>query len=80
MPNQYSLFDTGLAAVIIEAHRNGFTVKSDFARSQADYVGMAASLGLISTKVFANLYSRDWRPTVDGLRFLQALDVEMEDE
>ena len=69
--------DTGLARVIVEAHRCGFSVKSNYARENADYVAMASSMCLISTHIFGNVYGRIWRPTVDGLSFLQAFDVEL---
>ena len=74
---KHTLIDIGLAKVIIEAHRHGFSVQSDFARKQADYVAMAASMDLISTRIFGNAYGRIWRPTVGGLTFLQAIDVEL---
>lgn len=42
---------------------------------------MAASLGYISTKVHNNVYSRDWRPSVKGLSWLEMQDVDiLEDE
>ena len=40
-----------LATVVNEAWQRGFTVKSGFARSYAELVGMAASLQLISTRI-----------------------------
>ncbi len=70
--------DDGLCSVILEAHIRGFTVQSDFARKHADYVAMAASMGLISTRVHLNVFSREWRPTVGGLRWLNELDLEQE--
>jgi len=76
-----SPIDTNLARIVIEAHRHGFSVQSDFARRNADYVGMAASMGLVSTRIVGNAYGRQWRPTVEGLTFLQVVDVELiEDE
>jgi hypothetical protein len=63
--------DQGLCDVILEAHRKGFTVQSDYARMNADYLAMAASMGLVSTRVYGNVFSREWRPTVTGLGFLQ---------
>jgi len=71
--------DRKLCEVIIEAYRKGFTVQSDFARTQADYIAMAASLGLLSTRVYGNVYSREWRPTIKGLSFVnQALNLDLE--
>jgi hypothetical protein len=37
----------------------------------ADYVAMASSLGLISTRVYGNVFSREFRPTMKGLGFLE---------
>lgn len=77
--NELSEIDNGLVEVIIEAHQRGFSVKCDFARSNADYVAMAASMGLISTRLYGNIYSREWRPTVDGLAFVDSMDLEDEE-
>jgi hypothetical protein len=62
--------DKGLLQVVLEAHRYGFTVKSDFARKHAEYIAMAATLGLISTRLFGDVYSSEWRPTPRGLALL----------
>lgn len=70
-----------MADVVLEAYRRGYTVQSDFARSHADYIGMAASLGLISTRVYGNVFSREWRPTIKGLEWLEdVFKIELEDE
>lgn len=71
-----SEIDNGLVDVIIEAYKRGFSVKSDFARLNADYVAMAASMGLVSTRLHSNFYSREWRPTVEGLMFVERLQLE----
>ena len=67
--------DRDLAHVVLEAHRRGYTVSSDYARSHAPYVAMASSLGLITTRVHRNVYSSEWRPTVKGLSLLNELDL-----
>jgi len=72
-----SSIDSNLARIVIEAHRHGFSVQSDFARRNADYVAMAASMGLVSTRIVGNAFGRMWRPTVEGMTFLQAIDVEL---
>lgn len=73
--------DRKMADVVLEAYRRGYTVQSDFARSHADYIGMAASLGLISTRIYGNVFSREWRPTVKGLEWLEdVFKIELEDE
>lgn len=79
--DQLSSIDRQLCNTIIEAYRRGFTVQSDYARQHADYVAMAASLGLLSTRLYGNIYSREWRPTVKGLSFVnQALNLDLEAE
>lgn len=76
-----SLIDQKLFEVVLEAYKRGFSVSSDYARYAAEHIAMAASLGFISTKVHNNVYSRDWRPTVKGLTWLEAQDVKVtEDE
>lgn len=73
--------DKRLAEVILEAYRRGFTVQSDYARTHADYIAMAASIGLVSTRLYGNVYSREWRPTVKGLAWLEdTFGIELEDD
>lgn len=72
--------DRLMADVVTEAYRRGYTVKSDYARKQADYIGMAASMGLISTRLYGNVFSSEWRPTVRGLEWLEDnFDIILED-
>lgn len=59
-----------LVSVIEEAHLRGFTVKSGFARANAELIGMAASLQLLTTRISKNLYGNEWNVTVKGLRWL----------
>jgi hypothetical protein len=47
--------------------------KSDFAREYADLMAMAASDGLITTKLATGLYQRIWVLTPKGLSYLYAL-------
>lgn len=47
------------------------TTKSDFAREWADYLAMAASMNLITTKVACDIYSRHWQITGAGLMLLE---------
>lgn len=47
------------------------TTKSDFARENADYIAMAASMGLISTRIMSNVYGRQWQVTAKGLDALE---------
>lgn len=71
--------DSGLTKVVLEAYQSAYSVQSDFARREAEFVAMAASLGLITTKVHQNVFSRHWRPTIKGLMFLGSLKL-TEDE
>lgn len=65
--------ETRLASVVMMAHLQPFRTKSDFAREQADYVAIAASIGLISVALGAFTFNREWRVTSKGLRYLQNL-------
>ena len=60
-----------IVTVVIEAHTRGISIQSNFARDCAEYVAMAASMGLISTRIFGNVYGRLWLPTVEGLKLLE---------
>ena len=74
--------DKKLAEVVLEAYRKGFTVQSDYARSGADFIAMASSIGLISTRLHSNVYSREWRPTIKGLEWLEdtfGIEIETDD-
>lgn len=59
-----------LITLLDEAWKNGFTVQSGIARSQAEAVAMAASLQLITTRVNRDVFSREWQITAKGLRWL----------
>lgn len=74
-----SSLDVGLSNVVLEAHKSAFSVQSDFARKEAELVAMAASLGLITTRVHRNIFSRHWRVTVKGLMFLETHEMLTED-
>lgn len=74
-----SLLDKKLASVVLEAHKSTYSVQSDFARKEAELVAMAASLGLITTRVHRNIFSRHWRTTVKGLMFLETHEMLTED-
>ncbi len=69
------LIENSLVKVVLEAYTQSFKVQSDFARTEAEYVAMAASLGLITTRVHRDVFSRHWRPTVKGLMFLESLKL-----
>lgn len=48
----------------------GFRTKSNFAREFADEVAIAASLGLISTKIGKDKFDRTWHITRKGLDYI----------
>lgn len=48
----------------------GFRTKSNFAREFADEVAIAASLGLISTKIGKDQFDKTWHITRKGMDYL----------
>jgi len=62
----------GVLAVLKGAWRSGFTTKSDFAREHADYVAMAACLGLITTRITLDVWGREWQISAKGLHMLES--------
>lgn len=56
--------------VLKKAWLQGFRTKSNFAREYADEVAVAASLGLISTKIGKDKFDRTWHITRKGLDFI----------
>jgi hypothetical protein len=46
------------------------TVSSNFARTNALYIGMAASMQLITTRVASGVYRGAWNATPKGLAWL----------
>ena len=66
--------------MVLQAHLRGLALQSDFTRTNVALVAMAASMGLISTRIFGDLYGREWHPTVAGLEFIEAFPVTQHDE
>lgn len=64
---------TEVHAIVTKAFMQGFSTKSDFARENADWVAMAACLGLISTSVPNRGFGRTWRVTESGLRMIKEM-------
>lgn len=62
-----------LTALLAYARWTPFKTKSDFARKHADIIAMAASDGLITTRIATGLYGRSWGVTVAGLKHLENL-------
>ena len=65
------LIDRNLHKVLETVWTSDVTTKSDFAREWADYIAMAASMSLITTKVACDIYSRHWQITGAGLMLLE---------
>jgi hypothetical protein len=53
--------------VMEKAWLQGFRTKSNFARIYADEIAIAASLGLISTKIGKDRFDKTWHITRKGL-------------
>lgn len=67
-----------LVDIILETRTRRVSVSGDFARANAEMIAMAASMGLITTRIHMDIYGRDWVPAIAGLEFLD--DVELETE
>ena len=62
--------DEDLYTTVLEAWHGGFSLASDFAREYKEHVGIAASLGLISTRMPDGSYGRLCLSTEKGVRFI----------
>lgn len=60
-----------LKQVLQEAWEHGFMTKSNFAREFADFVAMAASMNLITTRINSQVYGKQWQITSKGLYALE---------
>ena len=56
---------------IEKARASPFTTKSEFARIAANEVALAASEGLISTRLDNGVFCNKWMITQEGLQFLE---------
>jgi len=63
-----------LYVVLDRAWRQPFTLKSDFARTGAFHVALAASEGFISTKVDVETWGKRWLITEVGMEVKGELD------
>ena len=59
-----------ITVVLKRAWLIGFRTKSNFAREFADEVAIAASLGLISTKIGKDHFDKTWHITRKGMDYL----------
>jgi hypothetical protein len=57
--------------VLKKAWLQGFKTKSNYARLRANEVAIAASLGLITTKIGKDNFDRTWHVTRKGLSLLK---------
>ena len=69
-----------LAYTVREVAYSDVTVSSNFARENAPYIAMAASMGLISTKITRDVYGNAWKPTTGGLSLLAEKDLLDDDD
>lgn len=60
-----------LIEILQEVYVSPRTVQCDFIRINAAYVAAAASIGFITTKTPDGEFSRKWRITEAGLRYLR---------
>lgn len=60
-----------LLLVVQAAYSSPFTTRSVFARTNAEYVAIAASLGLITTEHHLGYFSNVWRVTPTGLLYME---------
>ena len=58
-------------AVMVRARTAPFTTKSDFARQYATEVALAASEGMISTRLNENTHTNTWMVTAEGLEWTE---------
>ena len=60
--------------VLDKAQREPFTVKSNFARQAAWYIGVCACKGLLTMEIDEDMFSNFWHITLDGAEFKENLD------
>lgn len=67
--------------VIRHAYQAPVSLQSNFARLHAYELAVAASLGYLTTRVHPHSrnYGHLWRPTVDGLKYLEQTKHEHQD-
>lgn len=56
-----------LTKVLHQAWLSPFSTKSNYARHEADWIAVAASQGLLTTRASKDLYGQLWRVTPRGL-------------
>lgn len=59
--------------VLIEAWAGGFTTKSKFAREAANIIAVAATEGLITTRLEEEVWGNRWMITEKGMNFMKEI-------
>lgn len=67
-----------LLDVLLAIHEGEITVSSNYAQEKALLIAMAASKGLITTKIHMDVYGRTWRLTVGGMTLLNEFEIELD--
>lgn len=62
--------ETRLAELLDRVWRGKVSVKSDYARKNAEIVAMAASLQMLTTKTGVSTFASEWQITNTGLAWL----------
>lgn len=62
--------ETRLSELLDRVWRDKVSVKSDYARTNAEVVAMAASLSMITTKTGVSTFTGSWQITTTGLSWL----------
>ena len=59
--------------VLIESWAGGFTTKSKFARESANIIAVAATEGLITTRLEEEVWGNRWMITEKGMNFMKEI-------
>lgn len=59
--------------VLIESWAGGFTTKSKFAREAANIIAVAATEGLITTRLEEEVWGNRWMITEKGMNFMKEI-------
>lgn len=62
--------DDRVKALLQQVYTRPLAIQGNTARTDADIVAMAASMGLITSQISPNEFGRDWRITGKGLLML----------
>lgn len=64
--------------VLLRALSGGFTTKSKFSRDMANIVAIAATEGLITTRLSEEHWGNTWFLTEDGFEFMKEIEDEFD--